>query len=335
MNAPSQLHAHLTGSISRHCLHQIWTHKTANGSPLDLEDPLIAIPHGRVDYDIKTFFPLFSSYIYKLCNDVDSIKYSTRAVLDDFQKDGVVYLELRTTPRSIPQQGLSKDDYVKTVLAILQAHNENPSNTMKTFLILSVDRRNTVAEAEEVVDLSIKYRSAGVVGVDLCGNPAVGDVRIFTPVFARAKTAGLNITLHFAEIQESGTDQELDTLLSWDPDRLGHVIHVSDAFRARIESQHIGVELCLSCNVHAKMITGSFPDHHFGTWRHSSVPVALSTDDVGVFCSPLSQEYHLAATHFGLDRKQTLDLSERAADCIFTGEEQRARLRRIFSEWHE
>jgi adenosine deaminase len=28
--------------------------------------------------------------------------------------------------------------------------------------------------------------------------------------------------------------------------------------------------------VHAKMITGTYSDHHFGMWRHSSVPVALS-----------------------------------------------------------
>jgi adenosine deaminase len=28
--------------------------------------------------------------------------------------------------------------------------------------------------------------------------------------------------------------------------------------------------------VHAKMITGTYSDHHFGMWRQSSVPVALS-----------------------------------------------------------
>ena len=59
------------------------------------------------------------------------------------------------------------------------------------------------------------------------------------------------------------------------PDRLGHVIHVNDQFRKAIERQHIGLELCLSCNVHARLITGSFSDHHFGMWRHSKSPVIL------------------------------------------------------------
>jgi adenosine deaminase len=171
---------------------------------------------------------------------------------------------------------VTKDDYVQTVLGIINAHNSNDKNSMRAFLILSVDRRNTPAEAEEVVDLAIRYRSSGVVAVDLCGDPAKGDVRIFAQAFARAKAAGLKITLHFAETKTSGSDLELSALLSWHPDRLGHVIHVREEFQEIIKKENIGVELCLSCNVHAKMITGTYSDHHFGMWRHSSVPVALS-----------------------------------------------------------
>jgi adenosine deaminase len=176
----------------------------------------------------------------------------------------------------MPAAHITKDDYVQTVLGVISEHHADRSNTMRAFLILSIDRRNTPAEAEEVVDLAIKYQSYGVVGVDLCGDPAKGDVRIFADAFARAKAAGLKMTLHFAETEASGSDVELSTLLSWKPDRLGHVIHVKEEYRKIIEEQNIGVELCLSCNVHAKMITGTYSDHHFGMWRHSTVPVALS-----------------------------------------------------------
>lgn len=50
-----QLHAHLSGSISRKCLHDIWEQKKSRHPTMDLEDPLIAIPAGKVDYDIKTY----------------------------------------------------------------------------------------------------------------------------------------------------------------------------------------------------------------------------------------------------------------------------------------
>jgi adenosine deaminase len=188
----------------------------------------------------------------------------------------VVYLELRTTPRAIPDKGITKDDYVKTVLRILDAWNNDSTNALRVYLILSVDRRNTIAQAEEVVDLCIKHQSTGVIGIDLCGDPAKGDVQIFTDTFVRAKAAGLKLTLHFAEAKESATDVELETLLSWKPDRLGHVIHVKEEYRKIIERENIGVELCLSCNVHARMITGTYSDHHFGMWRQTNVPVALS-----------------------------------------------------------
>lgn len=47
-----ELHAHLTGSISRLCLHKIWQRKKARDSSFDLEDPLTAIPSaadGEID----------------------------------------------------------------------------------------------------------------------------------------------------------------------------------------------------------------------------------------------------------------------------------------------
>jgi hypothetical protein len=47
-----ELHAHLTGSISRKCLHNIWLQKKSRDPTFSLEDPLTAIPHatnGAID----------------------------------------------------------------------------------------------------------------------------------------------------------------------------------------------------------------------------------------------------------------------------------------------
>jgi adenosine deaminase len=48
-----QLHAHLSGSISRQCLHEVWLKKKEAGET-DLTDPLIEMPLGKHDYDLKT-----------------------------------------------------------------------------------------------------------------------------------------------------------------------------------------------------------------------------------------------------------------------------------------
>ena len=97
---------------------------------------------------------------------------------------------------------------------------------MTTRLILSVDRGNSIEEANEVIDLALKFRDQGVVGVDLCGNPAAHDISIFRSAFKRAKDNGLGMTLHFGEVQPVAKAGELEELLSWQPDRIGHVIYV-------------------------------------------------------------------------------------------------------------
>jgi adenosine deaminase len=221
---------------------------------------------------------------------LDSISYATTSVLNYFQNDGVRYLELRTTPREIhDDQGnivVSKEDYILTVLDAIDTFRKcqsqiDEADRMSVYLILSIDRaRDTSTSAMEVVDLAIKHRNIknnqlAIVGIDLCGNPTKGDVSIFGRAFAHAKAHALKITLHFAETASSGDPKELETLLSFDPDRLGHVIHVPDGIKEKIADKGLGLELCLSCNVHAKMIDGSFEDHHFGYWWMKNCPVAL------------------------------------------------------------
>ncbi|KAK0721634.1 adenosine deaminase [Lasiosphaeria miniovina] len=331
-----ELHAHLTGSISVTTLHEIWQARKDSDASFSMEDPLVALPLDKVSYDVVTFFPLFDSYIYDLCSSVAAIRRATLQVLRDFRDDGVRYLELRTTPRENVAAGVTKETYVSTVLSCLDefaASAGSEPDMMPTYLILSVDRRNTAAQAMQTVELAVQFQARGVVGVDLCGNPAMGDVAAFGEAFARAREAGLKVTLHFAEISESATRRELQALLGFRPDRLGHVIHVPDDFRDEIARRDIGLELCLSCNVHAKLIPGGFADHHFGYWKDTGCSISLCTDDVGIFRSSVSNEYLLAAEHFSLGRADLLKLSKRAVDSIFGGEAEKERMRRLLTEF--
>lgn len=201
---------------------------------------------------------------------MDALKYTTISVLRDFAADGVVYLELRTTPRALPRSNLSKAGYISAILSAI-AEFESTDSRLHTKLILSVDRRNTLGEAREVVDLAEQFAGQGVVGIDLCGDPSRGGIEALQPAFeeVRQRVPGLGVTLHFAEAEASGTDEELLMLLrEWRPHRIGHVIHLSEAVKKEVTQYPggLGLELCLSCNVHAGMINGGFEAHHFGEW---------------------------------------------------------------------
>ncbi|KAI1008938.1 hypothetical protein LB504_001778 [Fusarium proliferatum] len=324
-----ELHAHLTGSISRRALHEVWLRKKETGDT-NLEDPLIVMPEGKHDYNLQTFFPLFSSYIYNLITDEESVRYTTNSVLTDFLDDGVCYLELRTTPRATPQ--LSAEQYISTLLDTISSF-ESQNSHLHTRLILAVDRRHTPEQAASTLELALRYREQGVVGLDLCGDPTArptGEISVFTPVFLEARKKGLGITVHFAEAEASGSKEELNTLLSWEPGRLGHVIWEDEEAKKEIAKRGLCLELCLSCNVRAGMVLGGFEGHHFGHWRGVNGPkISLSTDDVGVFGSPLSNEYRLVAEHFDLDRQAICELARQPIDGIFGGEQEKERLRDI------
>ncbi|KAG6000484.1 hypothetical protein E4U21_005409 [Claviceps maximensis] len=331
-----ELHAHLTGSVSRRTLHHIWKRKKDAGQT-DLADPLLVMPEGKHDYNLETFFPLFSSYIYNLLTDKGSIEYATRSVLEDFLADGVVYLELRTTPRATSD--VTADAYIQILLDTI--HDFEKSNRdMHTRLILCVDRRHSLTTAESVLHLATRLHTKegpGVVGIDLCGDPtarAGGEISIFTPIFKQAAENGLGITVHFAEAEASSSYDELRTLLSWRPGRLGHVIWEDEEAKEEIVQRALCLELCLSCNVQAGMICGGFHDHHFKHWFGTNGPrISLGTDDVGVFGSSLSNEYRLVAQHFDLGRAQICQLARQGIEGIFGGEKEKQRLREVM--WTE
>ena len=258
---------------------------------------------------------------------------ATHSVLALFADDGVVHLELRTTPRAFSD--CSAEEEIRAVLDVMMESNH--SRTMQTVLILSVDRsKHSGRQAMEIVQLAIRLRDEGkpIVGIDLSGDPHKPiDLAFLRPAFRLAKESNLGLALHFAEIPESSTTEELGELLSWQPDRLGHVIHVSQPLQDEIVQMGISVELCLTCNVLAEMLpfhdigdTPTFTDHHFKSWwNHPSgkAKINLGTDDVGVFGSLSSEEHYLVAKHFGLSRKDMIKLSKIAMDGAFCGMERK------------
>ncbi|KAI8089401.1 uncharacterized protein BX664DRAFT_332927 [Halteromyces radiatus] len=317
-----EAHAHINGSLSPQTLRELVARK------VDMNPELAAFTIPDSLDRIDDFFALFK-FIYQLTDDESSVAHATKRVMEEFAADGVRYLELRTTPRANLAKGMTKQSYVKTVVSTIQ---RDCPGTMVTKLILSIDRRNTLEEAQETVDLAIQFAKETnmVVGVDLCGDVMKGSFLALKPAFERAQQHHFNITLHFNEVKEN--IPEAPDLLSIHPDRLGHATLLDDLSRNTIYQRNIPVEICMTSNVFSKTVA-TYERHHVKELMDEKHPFILCTDDKGVFASELSNEYVLASKTFGLNRERLFEASFKAIDSIFADQETKDELKAIWLTW--
>lgn len=204
-----ELHAHLNGSIRRSTLIEL-----AARAGVDPAQSQI------VKGDARTLSQMFAVFdvIHQSVRGADSIRRIAREVLEDAQEDGVVYYELRTTPRAHPEAQLSKAGYVEAVLAGFDDYAKATADQAvrcHASLFLSIDRRDGTEMAQDTVDLALKYRDRDVIGIDLSGDPTKGDWSQWHHALQRARDGGLKVTLHAGEVPHR--DIEMQQMLDFNP----------------------------------------------------------------------------------------------------------------------
>lgn len=316
-----ELHAHLNGSLRASTLSKL---AAAHGKD---EAALKLISRG--DRTLAECFSIFA-LIHELTTEHDTVTRIAREAVKDFAADRVVYLELRTTPKERPECGMTKRSYTEAVLkGIDEARAEqtaaapSPCNAIEARLLLSIDRREGSKAALDTARLAVELQPRGVVGLDLSGNPEVGQWETWLPALEHARANGLKVTLHAAEVYNP---EETTAMLTWRPDRLGHMCRLNEGLSEGLVESGIPVELCISSNVLTESVSG-YGAHHFQTLRSAGVPVVLGTDDSGVFCTTLSREYAIAAHAFSLTRPQLMDLADGAVEHTFLSDAEKQALR--------
>ncbi|OVA10568.1 Adenosine/AMP deaminase domain [Macleaya cordata] len=345
-----ELHAHLNGSVRDSTLLELARNLAEKGVLVfaDVEHVIL-----KDDRSLVECFKLFD-LIHVLTTDHATVTRITKEVVEDFASENVVYVELRTTPKKNAAIGMTKRSYMEAVINGLRSveavdvdfipskmGQKNSTMNLSTDdmcngtarkkiyvrLLLSIDRRETTAAAMETVQLALEMRDVGVVGIDLSGNPIIGEWVTFLPALKYAKEQGLLVTLHCGEVPDR--KEEVNAMLDFLPQRIGHACFIHGEEWIKLKSSKIPVEICLTSNIR----TDRFPSieyHHFVDLYKSKHPVVLCTDDVGMFSTSLSKEYNLAASAFGLGKEEMFQLARDATEFVFADDDVKKNLREIF-----
>ncbi|GMH05323.1 hypothetical protein Nepgr_007163 [Nepenthes gracilis] len=345
-----ELHAHLNGSIRDSTLLELGKALGEKGIIVfsDVEHVIL-----KEDRSLTEVFKLFD-LIHILTTDHKTVTRITKEVVEDFASDNVVYLELRTTPKRNDAIGMSKRSYMDAVIEGLRnvstvdvdfaptnigsrrmvnpAHVNSTCNgtmTKKIYvrLLLSIDRRETSASAMETVKLALELRDVGVVGIDLSGNPIVGEWKTFLPALNFAREQGLSITLHCGEVPNQ---DEIHAMLDFLPERIGHACCLEEEAWEKLKTSKIPVEICLTSNIRTNTIP-AIDGHHFADLYNASHPLTLCTDDSGVFSTSLSKEYAIATAAFGLSRGEMFKLARNTVEFVFADDDVVRELKEIFA----
>ncbi|XP_022104694.1 adenosine deaminase-like protein [Acanthaster planci] len=333
-----ELHAHINGSISTETIEELLAKNQEQGKPQPDISPLRQWKNKVEKGEQMTLDGCFEMFklIHQLVDSCEAVAIVTRNVIREFAEDGIKYLELRSTPKDVPETGMTKRSYVEAVLSSIKQCKDDGIDITVRFL-LTIDRGRDLETARETVQLAREFQASSdgvVVGIDFSGDPKKNDARQYIPLLLDARESGLKLALHIAEIPNTA---ESLSLVHVPPDRIGHGTFLqsddggSEEIVEAVSKHRTPLELCLTSNMVGQTVK-SFDNHHFKYWYERGHPCVICTDDKGIFATSLSQEYQIAATTFNLTHEQMWELSFGSIACIFADDETKHWLRNMWAQ---
>lgn len=291
-----ELHRHLEGSVRLNTLLEVGR---SSGMPLPNTGRLRELVQIRDDeeYSYDNFLSKFQT-LRLFYRSPEIINRMTRETVADAAADNVRYMELRFTPVALSRaEGFPLGEVMDWVIDA--AHKAEEELSVKTRLIVSVNRHEDPELAHQVAMLAAERIGHGIIGLDLAGNEAAFSGMGFLGVFKEAKEAGLRITIHAGEW--GGPENVVDAILYLNADRIGHGVRVLEDPNATAlaRDRSIPFEVCVTSNYQSGVVP-SLTVHPLPRMLSLGLNVIIGTDDPSVSQITLGDEYRLVCDDLGI-----------------------------------
>jgi adenosine deaminase len=329
----AELHTHLGGSVASDIM---WSLAHEQGINLPTRDywefdrlVTVSDPRGVPNLDAL-------DQIYHLTELIQSsplaVERSVHAAIGGaYRSQGITTLELRFNPMKRNRGGERDLDHI--ILAATRgldiASLEYPQ--VRAGLILMMDRTFSADQNMVIVEKALRYRSRGIVGVDIAG-PRPGGARYdYTQIREHvelARDGGLGVTIHVGEEGGAhGLEEVGEVVESLRPDRLGHgILAARDAsLMAALRDADITLEICPTSNLLTKALAGQdVLRETLRTFVDNGVPFTIATDGPEMMRTHLRDELELLLRIGALSEDELAAANARGHDASFVGGRSRA-----------
>lgn len=311
-----ELHRHLEGSIRLATLMEIG--RTYN-MPLPGTGKLRELVQvGKEDlYNFENFLSKFQT-LRMFYRSPEAIIRITQEVIQDAARDNIRYMELRFTPVALSRA--ESFPLAEVMDWVIEATNQaSREYGIKTRLIASVNRQESLELAGQVIQAAVDRIPYGVVGVDLAGNEVTHPGLEFAGIFQDARQAGLHTTIHAGEW--GGPENIRIAIEELGAERIGHGVRVlEDPEVTRLaRDAMVPFEVCVTSNYQSGVVE-SLLVHPASRMHNQGLNVTFNTDDPSISQITLSDEYQQASQSLGLGLQMLFGRIQAAAQAAFLPE---------------
>ncbi|MDP9797839.1 adenosine deaminase [Catenuloplanes nepalensis] len=301
------LHDHLDGGLRPATIVELADgigHALPETDPAALGDWFVtAANSGSLERYLETF-----AHTVAVMQTEEGLHRVARECALDLAADGVVYAEVRYAPEQHLERGLRLDAVVEAVLAGFRdgaAEAAAAGRTIRVGTLVTAMRH--AARSQEIAELAVRHRDAGVVGFDIAGAEAGFPPTRHLDAFEYLQRENFHFTIHAGEA--FGLPSIWQAIQWCGADRLGHGVRIVDditggtapvlgRLASYVRDKRIPLELCPSSNVQ----TGAAPsiaEHPIGLLRDLRFRVTVNTDNRLMSGTSMSREMALLSEAFG------------------------------------
>jgi adenosine deaminase len=316
------LHRHLDGSVRLETIVEL-------GRQHNIELPGATVeelrPHAQVTEPQPGLMAFLAKMLWatRVLVDGEACRRIARENVEDAQREGIDYLELRFSPYFMAEP--NRLDMAEVIEGVAAGIAEGVAATGVRVNLIGILSRTYGAEVcHQELDALLAYRQH-FVALDLAGDEANYPAPLFVDHFKKGRDAGWRVAVHAGEA--GGSQSVWDALKLLGAERIGHGTRSLEdpALADYLAEKQVPIEANLTSNVHTSTVP-NLASHPLREMMARGLNCSINTDDPGLSGIDLRHEFEVAAPAAGLTPEQIRQAQLNALETAFLSNKEKREL---------